>query len=86
MDRIDALKQLVKRFDENYKEYKRDTYNEHSCHDEFINPFLEILDWDVTNSKGLAPQYREVIAEYYASSSDRSRLLSYTERSIQVLC
>ena len=31
MDRIDALKQLVKRFDENYKEYKRDTYNEHSC-------------------------------------------------------
>ena len=25
MDRMDALKQLVKRFDENYKEYKRDT-------------------------------------------------------------
>ena len=54
MDRIDALKQLVKRFDENYKEYKRDTYNEHSCRDEFINPFLEILGWDVTNSKGIS--------------------------------
>ena len=71
MDRIEALKQLVKRFDDNYREYKRDTYNEHSCRDEFINPFLEILGWDVTNSKGLAPQYREVIAEYHASSSDR---------------
>ncbi len=71
MDRIEALKQLVKRFDDNYREYKKDTYNEHSCRDEFINPFLEILGWDVTNSKGLAPQYREVIAEYHASSSDR---------------
>lgn len=55
MDRLEALKQLVKRFDDNYREYKRDTYNEHSCRDEFINPFLEILGWDVTNSKGLAP-------------------------------
>lgn len=71
MDRIDALKQLIQRFDDNKKEYKKDTYNEHSCRDEFINPFLEILGWDVTNKKGLAPQFREVIAEYYASSSDR---------------
>ena len=71
MDRLETLKQLVKRFDDNYREYKGDTYNEHSCRDEFINPFLEILGWDVTNSKGLAPQYREVIAEYHASSSDR---------------
>ncbi|MGN0500775.1 MAG: Eco57I restriction-modification methylase domain-containing protein [Ruminococcus sp.] len=71
MDRIDALKQLVQRFTDNIKEYKKDTYNEHSCRDEFINPFLGILGWDVTNKKGLAPQYREVIAEYHASSSDR---------------
>lgn len=71
MSRIDALKQLVQRFADNIKEYKKDTYNEHSCRDEFINPFLEILGWDVTNTKGLAPQYREVIAEYHASSSDR---------------
>lgn len=71
MDRIEALKQLVNRFSSNIKEYKKDSYNEHSCRDEFINPFLEILGWDVTNKKGLPPQYREVIAEYHASSSDR---------------
>lgn len=71
MDKINILQQLVKRFDENKVEYKKDTYNEHSCRDEFINPFLEILGWDVTNQKGLAPQFREVIAEYHASSSDR---------------
>ena len=76
------LEKLVDKFGRNIDEYKKDSYNEHSCRDEFINPFLEILGWDVTNSKGLAPQYREVIAEYHASS----RLLSYTERRIQVLC
>lgn len=71
MDKVEILKQLVNRFDSNIKEYKSNTYNEHSCRDEFINPFLEILGWDVANKKGLAPQYREVIAEYHASSSDR---------------
>ena len=71
MDKVELLKQLVNRFDSNIKEYKSNTYNEHSCRDEFINPFLEILGWDVANKKGLAPQYREVIAEYHASSSDR---------------
>ena len=71
MDGIYELKRLVQQFEDNIKEYKNKNYNEHSCRDEFINPFLEILGWDVTNSKGLAPQYREVIAEYHASSSDR---------------
>lgn len=71
MDRIGTLKQLVDRLSVNIKEYKKDSYNEHSCRDEFINPFLEILGWDVTNKSGMPPQFREVIAEYYASSSDR---------------
>lgn len=56
---------------DNYKAYKKDTYNEHSCRDEFIDPFPEIFGWDVANSKGFDSQYREVIAEYHASSSDR---------------
>ena len=53
MDKVELLKQLVNRFDSNIKEYKSNTYNEHSCRDEFINPFLEILGWDVANKKGL---------------------------------
>lgn len=71
MKAVEALKQLVARFADNIKDYKKDSYNEHSCRDEFINPFLEILGWDVQNKKGLSPQYREVVAEYHASSSDR---------------
>ena len=71
MDKIEAIKQLVNQFDSNKKAYKSDKYNEHSCRDEFINPFLEILGWDVSNKKGLAPQFREVIADFHANRSDR---------------
>ena len=38
---------------------------------EFLNPFLEILGWDVSNKAGISPQFREVIAEYHANASDR---------------
>lgn len=36
----------------------KNAYNEHSCRIEYIDPFLQLLGWDVANSKGLAPQYR----------------------------
>lgn len=65
------IKNLVGRFAKNIKEYKKEGYNEHSCRDEFINPFLEMLGWDVTNKQGVAPQFREVIAEYHANQTDR---------------
>lgn len=71
MESNEILKQLVLRFDKNKIEYKKDSYNEHSCRDEFINPFLEILGWDVTNKKGAAPQFREVIAEFHADVNAR---------------
>ena len=71
--RKDALKDLVTRFDNNIAAYKdsKNAYNEHSCRIEYIDPFLQILGWDVSNKVGLAPQYREVIAENYSNKSDR---------------
>lgn len=67
------LQKLVEHFDANIDFYKdtKKAYNEHSCRIEFIDPFLKILGWDVANEKGVAPQYREVIAENYSSRSDR---------------
>lgn len=67
------LQRLVEHFAENigfYKDAKKG-YNEYSCRIEFIDPFLKILGWDVANEKGVAPQYREVIAENYSSRSER---------------
>lgn len=70
---IAELRALVSRFDDNLSFYKRpdNYYNEHSCRIEYIDPFLEMLGWDVANQKGLAPQFREVIAENYSTSTDR---------------
>lgn len=73
MSKIDELRALVDRFDTflpNYKESKI-AYNEHSCRIEYIDPLLVLLGWDVANTKGLAPQYREVIAENYSTQTDR---------------
>lgn len=73
MTNLFDLQILVDRFTTNIEFYKdtRNAYNEHSCRIEYINPLLKLLGWDVANEKGLAPQYREVIAENYSTRSDR---------------
>ena len=67
------LQILVDRFHSNIEFYKnpKNAYNEHSCRIEYIDPLLKLLGWDVANEKGLAPQYREVIAENYSTRTDR---------------
>jgi len=73
MNKIDKLKELVDRFDANLQYYKdnKNAYNEFSCLIEYIDPLLVLLNWDVANTKGLPPQYREVIAENYSTQTDR---------------
>ena len=73
MSNIDELQSLVNRFDASLTYYKdhKNAYNEHSCRIEYIDPLLVLLGWDVANTKGLAPQYREVIAENYSMQTDR---------------
>lgn len=73
MNNLDELQTLVERFSTNLPYYKdnKNSYNEHSCRIEYIDPLLVLLGWDVPNSKGLAPQYREVIAENYSTQTDR---------------
>ncbi len=73
MDNIDALNNLINRFSASLDYYKnpRNNYNEHSCRIEYIDPLLKLLGWDVANERGLAPQYREVIAENYSTPTDR---------------
>lgn len=73
MTNIEKLQALVDRFQVSLPYYKdtKNNYNEHSCRIEYIDPLLKILGWDVANEKGLAPQYREVIAENYSTPTDR---------------
>lgn len=73
MTNLTELQNLVDRFHANIDFYKdaRNAYNEHSCRIEYIDPLLKLLGWDVANEKGVAPQYREVIAENYSTRTDR---------------
>jgi len=59
----DALLDLVDRFHHNADRYRRPEYNETQVRREFIDPFFELLGWDVANRAGRAPQYREVVHE-----------------------
>ncbi len=70
---IEELKRLVGQFRTNLSYYKdgKSSYNEHSCRIEYIDPLLKAFGWDVANTKGLPPQYREVIAENYSTKTDR---------------
>lgn len=73
MNNVFDLQILVDRFQANIEFYKdtKNAYNEHSCRIEYVDRFLKLLGWDVANEKGLAPQYREVVAENYSTRTDR---------------
>ena len=73
MNDVFDLQILVDRFQTNIEFYKdtKNAYNEYSCRIEYIDRFLKLLGWDVANEKGLAPQYREVVAENYSTRTDR---------------
>lgn len=65
------LQELVNDFHTNIDYYKNHNYNESECRLNFIDKFLNILDWDVNNEKRVKPQYREVLVESYDSNSGR---------------
>lgn len=54
--------ELVETFGRNIDTYKSQ-YNEAQIRREFIDPFFESLGWDMTNKRGYAPAYRDVIHE-----------------------
>jgi hypothetical protein len=54
---------LIERFDRNRDNYKGGQYNEAQLRQDFLNPFLGALGWDMTNKAGYAEAYRDVIHE-----------------------
>ena len=57
------ITELVERFERNRDVYRSGSYNETNLREEFINPFFAGLGWDVTNAKGYAEAYKDVIHE-----------------------
>lgn len=54
---------LIERFERNIEAYQRQAYNETQVRREFIDPLFETLGWDVTNDRGYAEAYKDVIHE-----------------------
>jgi len=72
--------ELVDRFRYNLKVYKKSTYNETQVRREFIDPFFEALDWDVSNKQGYAEQYKEVVHEDAIKVGRSTRAPDYSFR------
>lgn len=63
MDAPDDLYELLERFERNRKAYLSGAYNETQLRREFLDPFFEVLGWDVFNRLGYAEAYKDVIHE-----------------------
>ena len=63
MNAPDRIKKLTETFDYNLETYKKGSYNEPKVRREFIDPFFKELGWDITNERGYAEVYKDVIHE-----------------------
>ena len=54
------LIELVRTYAEHFAQYSQTDYNETEVRNDFVNPFFEILGWDVLNKKKLPQHLREV--------------------------
>ena len=54
MPDLTRLEELVETFDRNREAYLSGKFNETQVRVQFINPFFELIGWDVNNEKGYA--------------------------------
>lgn len=54
---------LVERFERNRAAYEATEYKELELREEFLNPLMAALGWDVNNIRGYAETYKEVVHE-----------------------
>ncbi|MDD2774218.1 MAG: TaqI-like C-terminal specificity domain-containing protein [Elusimicrobiales bacterium] len=62
-EKISRLRELTARFQSHLAEYKNKDYKEAKLRHDFLNPFFELLDWDIYNESGKSEDYRDVIVE-----------------------
>lgn len=59
----DEVARLVDHYKRNIDQFRLKTYKEANARMELIDPLFSALGWDLSNLKGAAPQYREVLVE-----------------------
>ncbi len=73
----EGVGELVERFESNLNSYTSAKYNETQLRREFIDPLFELLAWDVSNSRGYAEAYKDVIHEDAVKVAGRTKAPDY---------
>ncbi|HEM5995488.1 TPA: Eco57I restriction-modification methylase domain-containing protein [Streptococcus suis] len=74
MENLENLKSLVERFAEDFTIYKNGKeFNEQMTRQQYIDNFLKLLGWDISNPRGLSFNDREVVAEEYSNDNRKDR-------------
>lgn len=77
-----TLENLIHKYHSNRSNYIKPTFNETQLRNEFLDPFFELLGWDIRNSNGKTTNEREVLLEeaLKANASENSKKPDYTFR------
>ncbi len=77
-----TIKQLIEKYTADRKYYLTNKYNETLLRSDFLDPFFELLGWDIKNNAGKSTNEREVILEeaLKANASEHSKKPDYTFR------
>lgn len=77
-----TINELVDKYNADRKFYLTSKYNETLLRSDFLDPFFELLGWDIKNSRGKSTNEREVILEeaLKESASEHSKKPDYTFR------
>jgi type I restriction-modification system DNA methylase subunit len=73
---------LIKNYSEGIKTYQKNTYNETQLRNDFLDPFFELLGWDLRNNQGKPTNEREVLVEegLKAGAEQNTKKPDYTFR------
>nr|WP_294900329.1 N-6 DNA methylase [uncultured Pedobacter sp.] len=77
-----VIKQLIEKYSADREYYLTSKYNETLLRSDFLDPFFELLGWDIKNNAGKPTNEREVILEeaLKANASEHSKKPDYTFR------
>lgn len=77
-----TIKQLINKYKLDREYYLTSKYNETLLRSDFLDPFFELLGWDIKNNAGKATNEREVILEeaLKANALEHSKKPDYTFR------
>ena len=68
------VQRLVERFGKQIGDYKSGKYNETQLRLDYLDPFFNVLGWDVSNKSDKIEAYRDVLVEEQVSKKHAGRV------------